>query len=294
MFATAIALAAAAVFVLAVSGLQLLRTTGLEDVEEIHRPNTGEVPRRGFVDLADALGDRLLGTTMRAYGPDRLRRLEESIRRAGRPDGLTLMIYLQRQGAFAFMGGVALLAFAVLGELLLGLIFAAVLVGWMPLWLRAASRRRAAQIDSELPDFLDVLGVTVTAGLSFRQAVERVCEVSQGPLADEMTTALREMSLGVSRRQAFIAMRERTRSESVASFVTALLQAEELGVTLADALEDIASDARRNHAEKVRQDMAKAAPKASMVITTTIVPGAVVLIAAAMILGNGGILDGLF
>jgi tight adherence protein C len=109
-----------------------------------------------------------------------------------------------------------------------------------------------------------------------------------------MTTALREMSLGVSRRRAFIGMRERVRSEGVASFVTALLQAEELGVPLSQALQDIAADTRRQHAEQVRQAMAKVGPKTSLVITMTIVPGAVLLIAAAMVLGNGGILNGIF
>lgn len=286
-----IALVCALLFVGALTGLRLMRTTGLEDVEEF-RPPTRE-RRPGFASMLDSLGTRLIGTTMRAYGPVRLRRLEESIRRAGRPDGLTLMVYVQRQGAFVFVSLVILLIFVMIGQAMVGLVFAVVLCGWMPLWLRTASRRRAAALEADLPDFLDVLGVTVKAGLSFRQAVERVCEVSQGPLADEMITVMREMSMGASRRRAFLAMRDRTRSEGVASFVTALLQAEELGVPLADAMEDIASDARREHAEQVRQAMAKVGPKASMVITTTIVPGAVVLIAAAMILGNGGILSGI-
>ncbi len=293
MLGLLVALASAGLFVAALTSLRLVRTTGLEDVDELRQPVDQERQQR-FLPFLDSLGDRLVGTTMRIYGPQRLQRLDLSIRRAGRPDGLTLMLYVQRQGAFVFLAGVVLLLFVLLGQGLIGVIFAAVLAGWMPLWLRSVSRRRAAQIEAELPDFLDVLGVTVKAGLSFRQAVERVCEVSGGPLADEMTTVLREMSLGVSRRRAFLALRDRTRSDSVASFVTALLQAEELGVPLADAMEDIASDARREHAEKVRQAMAKVGPKTSMVITMTIVPGAVVLIAAALILGNGGVLSGFF
>ncbi|MCL2454767.1 MAG: type II secretion system F family protein [Micrococcales bacterium] len=292
MIGLVLAVAAAGLVVLGMAGLRMVRTTGLEDVAEISGPVVRE--RRGLLDVLDGIGDRLLGVTMRAYGPNRLRRLEESIRRAGRPDGLTLIVYVRRQGAFTFLGVAWFAFFALFGQPVVGLVFGAVLAGWMPMWLRSVSRRRAAQIETELPDFLDVLGVTVSAGLSFRQAVERVAEVAEGPLSEEMTTALREMSLGVSRRHAFLSLRERVRSEAVASFVTALLQAEELGVPLAEALEDIAADTRRQHAEQVRQAMAKMGPKASMAMTMTIVPGAVLLIVAAMVLGNDGILSGIF
>ena len=282
----------AGLFVLTAVAVRLVRTTGLEEVEEFHpAESTG---RRSSVEtLLDSLGYRLLGTTMRVYGQERLRRLEGSIRRAGRPDGLTLTTYVRRQGAFVFLGLVFFVFFTVAGQFLLGLIVIVLLAGWMPVWLRMASRSRAERIGRELPDFLDVLGVTVSAGLSFRQAVERVCEVSEGPLADEMTTVLREMSLGVSRRRAFLALRERVHSDAVGSFVTAMLQAEELGVPLADALESIASDARKQHAEQIRRTMAKIQPKSSLVITTTILPGAIILIAASVLLGNGGLFHGI-
>jgi len=293
MVGLGLALACAGLFALAVVGVRMVRSTGLEDVEEFRQPvHSGR--QRGFSAMIDSLGDRLLGVTMRAYGAARLRRLEELIRRAGRPDGLTLMVYVRRQGALVFVGVVLLLLFSVVGLMVVGVIALVVMALWMPVWLRSVSRSRTTRIDAELPDFLDVLGVTVSAGLSFRQAVERVCEVSEGPLAEEMTTVLREMSLGVSRRQAFVALRERVRSDAVASFVTALLQAEELGVPLADALVNISGDARREHAEYVRQAMARAQPKASLVITLTIVPGAIVLIGATVVLSNQGILHGLF
>ncbi|MCL2091130.1 MAG: type II secretion system F family protein [Micrococcales bacterium] len=264
-----------------------MRTTGLEEVSDF-QPAARE-SRKGSGALLDVLGQRLLGSTMRLYGPVRLRQLEERIRRAGRPQGLTLTIYLQRHGASCFLGLVlfALLVMAggVLGAVL-GLLVAGVLASWMPMWLRTETGRRVARIESDLPDFLDVLGVTVQAGLGFRQAVERVCEVSDGPLTEEMTNALREMALGASRRRAFVGLRDRTKSETVAAFVAALLQAEELGVPLADALEDIARDARREHAERTRQKMAKIGPKSSLVITMTIVPGALILITSSFIIGN--------
>ena len=289
-----IGLAAALVTVLGFSGARMLRTTGLEEVEEGMRTTPVAQRERGFGAFLDRLGSLFLGTTMRAYGPARLRRLEETIRRAGRPDGLTLTVYLRRQAAFVVIGVVGLVVFLLVGQPWTGLLLLLLLCGWMRLWLMSAGRRRQEQIDMELPDFLDVLGVTVTAGLGFRQAVERVCEFHTGPLAEEMRTVLQEMSVGISRRQAFIAMRDRTRSDGVAAFVTALLQAEELGVPLSSALDAIASDVRKEHAQRVRQAAAKAAPKVSLVVTMTIVPGTLILIGSSILLANREVLSGIF
>lgn len=285
-----IGLAAAALLVTGVCGIRMLRTTGLEDVEAAIRTAPAPERARGFGAFLDATGSLFLGITMRLYGPARLRRLEETIRRAGRPEGLTLTVYLRRQAAFVVIGAVVLVVLTIAGQTLLGLAVALLLVAWMRLWLFSAGRRRQAAIDSELPDFLDVLGVTVTAGLGFRQAVERVCEFHSGPLAEEMRTVMQEMSVGVSRRRAFVALRDRTRSEGVGAFVTALLQAEELGVPLSSALEDIASDVRKEHAQRIRQVAAKAGPKVSLVVTLTIVPGTLLLIGSAILLANKDVL----
>lgn len=287
--------AAAVLAVLAIVGTRMLRTTGLEDVEASMRvARTSERAQRGLIPLLDLLGKRLVGTAMRAYGTKRLAALEETIRRAGRPDGVTVTIYIRRQMGFLVLTAILVVLFGLVGQVHIGLLIGAVLCGWMRLWLTTTGRKRQAQIESELPDFLDVLGVTVTAGLGFRQAVERVCEFHRGPLAQEMTTALREMSVGVSRRQAFLSLRDRTRSEAVGTFVTAMLQAEELGVPLSDALTDIAADVRQEYAQRVRQQAAKAAPKVSLVITTTIVPGALLLMIGAVVLANAESFRGLF
>jgi tight adherence protein C len=286
---------AALLTVLAVLATQMMRTTGLEDVEaSIRSVREDERSAKGLVPLLDLLGKRFVGSALRLYGPARLTRLEETIRRAGRPDGITVTSYVRRQMGFVVLSLALVVLFAMMGQVFLGLLLGGVFCSWMRVWLVGTGRKRQAQIEAELPDLLDVLGVTVTAGLGFRQAVERVCEFHDSPLAQEMTTTLHEMAVGVSRRQAFLSMRARTRSEPVGSFVTALLQAEELGVPLANALNDIAADVRRDRAQRVRQTAAKAAPKMSLVVTLTIVPGALILVGSALILANAGLLRGIF
>lgn len=288
-----IAAAAAGLVMLGTAGYRLVTSTGLEDVEAEFTPDQ-ERRQRGFTAVLDTIGTPLLPGVVRLYGRPRLQRLDTAIRRAGRPDGVTLTMFVRREAALALLGALVGLLFTLQGQWLIGVPLALALTAWMRLWLFLAGNGRQQQIDAELPDFLDVLSVTVSAGLGFRQALERVCELHGGALAAEMRTALQEMGVGASRRRAFVALRERNRSAAVGTFVTALLQAEELGVPLADALTDIASDVRREHAETVRQKAARAAPMVSLVVTMTIVPGALLLIVASVLIANAGVLGEVF
>ncbi|PFG34686.1 type II secretion system F family protein [Sanguibacter antarcticus] len=290
----AIAFAAALLVVVAAIAVHQLTTTGLEHVEA---PSSGGPAGEGRPErshgMLDLLGARLVGPLTKALGARRMTELDAAIRRAGRPDGITPTVFVRRQAGFVVLGAVCLAALWYLGSLFMGVMLAALLCAWMPLWLWGVGVRRQHAIDAELPDFLDVLGVTVRAGLGFRASLGRVCEFSDGPLAQEIRAALHEMSLGVPRRRVFEDLRDRTRSEAFGNFVAALLQAEELGVPMSDALTDIAADVRRDHAQKVRQQAAKAGPKVSLAVTVTIVPGALVLLVSAVLLGNASLFDGL-
>jgi tight adherence protein C len=288
-----IATGAALLAVLAMVSGRLLTSTGLEDVEAEYAPD--EEPRqRGFGAVLDRVGAPLVSLAVRLNGRQRLQRLDTAIRRAGRPEGVTLTTFVRREAALVLLGLLSGLLLTLQDLWTIGVPLAVVLSAWMRLWLYTEATRRRQQIDAELPDFLDVLSVTVTAGLGFRQALERVCEFHGGALAAEMRTALQEMNVGASRRQTFVALRERNRSATVGTFVTALLQAEELGVPLADALTGIASDVRREHAENVRQRAARAAPMVSLAVTMTILPGALILMVSAVLIANAGVLGDLF
>ncbi|MCD0504689.1 type II secretion system F family protein, partial [Bordetella petrii] len=94
------------------------------------------------------------------------------------------------------------------------------------------------------------------------------------------------MDMGVSRRQAFDDLRRRNDSEQVAMFVTALQQGEELGAPIVDTLIAIATDMRRTDAQNARRKAAKAVPKATLMVTTFMVPATMILMASAMLLGS--------
>jgi tight adherence protein C len=127
----------------------------------------------------------------------------------------------------------------------------------------------------------------VSAGLAFRQAMDRVAETLTGPLAEELRRALHRMDVGVSRRQAFIELRERNpRSTTMGLFTAAILQAEELGAPLAETLNQLARDMRREFSQNTRRRAARAAPRVSLIITMVILPAIVLLIVVALVMGS--------
>ncbi|MEU8519617.1 DUF5936 domain-containing protein [Streptomyces sp. NBC_01216] len=244
--------------------------------------------RTGAVDsLVDRLGMRYSATVLRLMGPKRVNAVRRRIDLAGNPGGLTIDRYGARRAVYGFLGGLGGLIMLFNGDVLVALLLFAFAAFWTEVGIWSAVRIRKDQIERTLPDFLDVLAVVVSAGLGFRQALDRVADKYEGPWADELRITLRQMDMGVSRRQAFDELRRRNDSEQVAQFVTALQQGEELGAPIVDTLIQIANDMRRTDAQNARRKAAKAVPKATMVITTLMVPATMILLGAGLFLGTG-------
>lgn len=235
----------------------------------------------------DRLGMRYAPLVLRMMGGKRVARVRTRIDRAGNPGGLTVDRYAARRAVYGVLGFGGALVMVLKGQLLLAVLLVVFGLFWIEVGIWAAVRERRDAIERTLPDFLDVLAVVVSAGLGFRQALDRVAERYEGPWADELRITLRQMDMGVSRRQAFDDLRKRNDSEQVARFVTALQQGEELGTPIVDTLIGIATDMRRTDAQQARRRAARAVPKATMVITTFMVPGTMILLIAGFFLGSG-------
>jgi tight adherence protein C len=215
-------------------------------------------------------------------------RLRRRIDRAGRPAGLTLQGYAaNKAGCFLVYGSVGAIGMmAGQGLVGAGLLVIGLLQTDIVLW--NLSRERQQEIQRQLPDFLDVLTVTVAAGLGFRHALARVAESMPGHLSDEMRLALRQMELGTPLRSAFEELRQRNESESLASFVTAILQAEELGAPLARALTEISVDMRRDAFQHARRRAQRADPQITLIVTFLMLPAMMLLIVAMLWFGTDG------
>lgn len=283
----------------AVAGLGLLGARELrgERLAEVDLAEAVDIPlarlraRRGLLDRLSARLVRRLRPLL--PGPV-LGWLQRQIDLAGRPDNLDVDAVLARAMVWVVITSPALLVFLLAGQWL-GAVLIPVAVVVMPAaWLSGRARRRQEQIDRDLPDFLDVLAVTVSAGLGFRSALETVAGRFGGPVGDEVMTALHQITNGASVRSAFRGLRQRTESESVNEFVTAYLQAEELGAPLVETLGQIAADMRRAAAQRQRQKAARIAPRITLVMTSLMVPAALLLMVAGLMVGSGIDLGAIF
>ncbi|MGW3727407.1 DUF5936 domain-containing protein [Streptomyces sp. F001] len=244
--------------------------------------------RTGAVDsLVDRLGMRYAPAVLRMMGTKQVAKYRRKIDLAGNPGGLTIDRYAARRAVYGFLGGLGGLVFLLQGNVFMALLLFAFGAFWTEVGIWSAIRLRKDVIERTLPDFLDVLAVVVSAGLGFRQALDRVSSRYEGPWADEIRITLRQMDLGMSRRQAFAELRRRNDSEQVAMFVTALQQGEELGAPIVDTLVSLAKDMRRTDAQNARRKAARAVPKATMMITTFMVPATMLLLGAGLLLGSG-------
>lgn len=234
----------------------------------------------------DRVGMRWAPMVLRMMGPARIAKMRARIDHAGHPYGLTVERYAARRAVYGFLGGLAALALFSRGNWFLALLLLGYAWWWADLGIWLAIRRRRDDIERTLPDFLDVLAVVVSAGLGFRQALERVNSVYQGPWSDEVRVALRQMDVGVSRRDAFDQLRKRNRSDQVGQFVTALQQGEELGAPIARTLLQIATDMRRTEAQNARRRAARMVPRATGVITILLVPATMILLISGTIIGS--------
>ena len=112
------------------------------------------------------------------------------------------------------------------------------------LYLNSRVKRRQGEVSAELPDALDLLSVSVEAGLGFDGAVQKLTEHMDGPLIEEFELALGEIRIGESRSEALKKMAERSASQEMASFVRAIIQADQLGISLGRILKVQAGDTR--------------------------------------------------
>ncbi|MEU6750396.1 type II secretion system F family protein [Spirillospora sp. NPDC046719] len=247
------------------------------------RPGRGEV--FGLNRLAGRIGRPFGRPLMTALAPWH-RRIRERIDAAGRPGGMTVESYARITAGYAVLFGSLGVLLLSAGQVPMGLICLAGIFQ-NELFLLGRARSRRDEMQRGMPDFLDVLAVTVSAGMGFRHSLARVVESMPGPLADEFTIALRQMELGTSRREAFEDLRRRNRSEMLSQFVTAVLQAEELGAPLATALIDIATDMRRESAQWARRKAQRTTPQVTAVTTALTLPALILVVLGALFYSSG-------
>ncbi len=124
-------------------------------------------------------------------------------------------------------------------------------------WLRKVANRRKRLILRQLPDMLDLITLSIEAGLAFDGAVHEATRRFKGPLSDELKRAMKEVTLGKPRSQALRDMAERLKLEDISLLVSAVHQSETLGSPLSDALKALATELRKKRLRMIREQIAK-------------------------------------
>jgi tight adherence protein C len=204
--------------------------------------------------------------------------LEVKLRAAGYPFGLkaggwiVLRIFA---GVFLPVGFFYLIkTSAMTGTIKLMLFSIVALIGivYPNTMLRTRMNVRQKKLLLQLPDTLDLLTISVEAGLSLDAAIDKVVEKSKGELPSEFEIVLNEMKLGKTRRNALSSMSQRCNVSEITSFISAVIQSEQMGVGIARVLRIQASQARDKRKQRAREQAMKAPVKMMIPLVVCIFP----------------------
>lgn len=213
-------------------------------------------------------------------------RASREIARAGWGEGFTVDHLLATKFLSAlFIPLFGALLFAIVRNPAVFLMFAA-LAFFLPDRMLAGSRAaRERQILRSLPGAVDVLSLSVEAGLEFLIALERLVKRGlSGPLRDELTAVLNDIRLGTTRSDALRAMATRLEIPQLSSFVSTLVQADMLGASIGDVLKQQASFLRTERFQRAEKAGGQATQKIIFPMMLFIFPAVLLVVAAPIIL----------
>ena len=190
--------------------------------------------------------------------------------------GGAFMFYLMMSGNKAFVQRMMFIGLGTFGGFMLPM-----------LALRSKIRKRQEKIRRQMPEMLDLLCVSVEAGLSFDAALRKIVDRMTGPLLDECRKMLDDVRMGVTRREAMQNMAKRCDVQEVSLFVTSVLQAERLGSNMSSTLATQADNVRERHRQYVKAMALKAPVKIVLPLVGFILP-AIFIVALGPAIYNVG------
>ncbi len=234
---------------------------------------------------------RLSGIVQRFTSATQAGRTDKRLAMAGYPGNLRTSDFLGLKAVVAIALAVAgFIIFGILGSnLLYGILMIVVggAIGYLApeFWLGRRIRQRQKAILKAIPDALDLLTISVRAGLGFDAALGKVVEKMPGPLSDEFRRALAEIRVGKTRREALRDIISRTEVPALSNFIGAVIQAEQLGVAISKVLQVQSEQLRIERRQRAEEQAAQAPIKMLFPLVGCIFPSLfIVILGPAMIL----------
>lgn len=265
-----------------VETVESIGSYGFQTTTVIDTGGEGLERRRPLDDLAGSLGEFFASRFSLMRESELRRRLVAAGMYTTTP---RKFVGYQILAAFAFGLVWLALSHSSVGVKVLVLI-AAVVLGWfLPIgYMSMTRRRRHEQIDYELPELIDLLVVTVEAGVGFVGSMRIASLHVRGPLGQELRLTLQEQSMGLSSSEALTNMLERADTPGVRMFVRAIVQGETLGVSIGQIMRNLAIEMRKRRKAAAEERAQKAPVKMLFPLVFLIFPAMfVVLLLPAMI-----------
>jgi tight adherence protein C len=238
----------------------------------------GELEPGFQVRVLSPLLDRTLGLGRKLTPSDHAERIRQKLEVAGNPAGWTV----DRVTSLKFVGFAGALLLGLGATMLFGMGLLPTLAvcmllsvaGYMGpnMYLYQLGYDRTHKIERALPDAIDLLTISVESGLGFDAALSQVARNTDGPLADELARVLQEMQIGMGRGAALRALAERTHVPEVKGFVSSMVQADALGIPVAQVLRVQSREIRTKRRQKAEEQAQKVAIKILIPLIFCILP----------------------
>jgi len=252
-----------------------LRPKRLEEIE-LARPFFDRVIRPMLVSA--------IKTMSRLTPKSNMERIAQSLEQAGNPYNWQPIDFIGVRGLTAVaLAGVTLGLMVLARQEIQGLIAVPsimLVLGYIlpGIWLGQKVGRRKKSILKSLPDAIDLMSISVEAGLGFDQALQRVAMKWDNALGWEISRVLSEMRVGKSRREALKELANRTGVEDLNTFVTSIIQADQLGVSITQVLRIQSAELRRRRRQRAEEQAHKAPIKMLFPMVFLIFPAIYVII----------------
>jgi len=265
--------------------LEFIRSLGSE--AELYAEATPTVER-----VQEPLINRIFGpaargfrnTLARLYPSSEVDRVHADLLKAGLTGTVRAEEFVAIQMGSVLLGvalGLACLVSDALGTKVgVAMLFILPIVGGLAptRWLRSRIKTRRMRVTNDLPDLLDLMTISVAAGLGLEQAMQVSCARFESPVCDELRLTLREMELGLSRHDALDNLKLRTDIDDLITFAVVLSQADALGLPIGRVLEAQADEMRDKRRQRAREKAAKVPVKILFPLALCFLPAIMIIV----------------